>query len=120
MNNSFVKPDEVVELIKKRYEDKENNGEEINLDEISSEEIDNFVINSETERFNDLFNRVFNENILPNSENCNLDSEDGPINQICLEIITKIKNSFEKVDKLKLLNFFFKLIKELIIKEKEE
>ena len=120
MNNFFVKPNEIVELIKKRYEDKENNGEEINLDEISSEEIDNFVINSETERFNDLFNRVFNENIQPNSENCNLDSEDGPINQICLEIITKIKNSFEKVDKLKLLNFFFKLIKELIIKEKEE
>ena len=116
MNNFFVKPNEIVELIKKRYEDKENNGEEINLDEISSEEIDNFVINSETERFNDLFNRVFNENILPQSENCNLDS----INKICLEIITKIKNSFEKVDKLKLLNFFFNLIKELIIKEKEE
>ena len=57
MNNFFVKPNEIVELIKKRYEDKENNGEEINLDEISSEEIDNFVINSETERFNDLFNQ---------------------------------------------------------------
>ena len=42
MNNFFVRPNEIVKLIKKRYEDKENNGEEINLDEISSEEIDKF------------------------------------------------------------------------------
>ena len=119
MDNFFVKPNEIIELVKKRYEDKENNGEEIDIKEISSEEINNFVIKSETERFNDLFNRIFDENILP-TENCNYDSEDGPINEILLEIITKIKSSIEKVDKLKLLNFFFKLIKELIIKKEEE
>ena len=121
MDNFFVKPDEIVEIIKKRYEDKKNNGEEINLDEISSEEINNFVINSETDRFNDLFNRVFEENILSNeSENCNFDSEDGAVNEICLEIISKIKNNFAKIDKLKLLEFIFKLIKKLVIKEEEE
>ena len=119
MDNFFVKPNEIVEIIKKRYEDKTNNSEEINLEEISSEEINNFVINSETDRFNDLFNKVFEENILSN-ENCNFDSEDGAVNEICLEIISKIKSTFEKVDKLKLLNFFFKLIKELIIKKAEE
>ena len=119
MDNFFVKPNEIVEIIKKRYEDKKNNGEEINLEEISSEEINNFVINSETDRFNDLFNRVFNENLLSN-ENWNFDSEDGSVNEICLEIISKIKSSFEKVDKLKLLNFIFKLIKELIFKKEEE
>ena len=66
-----------------------------------------------------IYSTDFDENILP-TENCNYDSEDGPINEILLEIITKIKSSIEKVDKLKLLNFFFKLIKELIIKKEEE
>ena len=121
MDNFFVKPDEIVELIKNRYQNKKNNGEEINLEEISSEEINNFVINSETDRFNDLFNRVFEENILSNeNENCNFDSEDGAVNEICLDIISKIKNNFAKIDKLKLLEFIFKLIKKLVIKEEEE
>ena len=121
MDNFFVKPDEIVELVKKRYQNKKNNGEEINLEEISSEEINSFVINSETDRFNDLFNRVFEENILSNeNENCNFDSEDGTVNEVCLEIISKIKNNFAKIDKLKLLKFIFKLIKKLVIKEEEE
>ena len=119
MNNFFVKPNEIIELLKKRYEDKENNGEEIDLEEISSDEINNFVINSETERFKDLFNRIFEEDIL-SIENSNFVSEDGTVNEICLEIMSKIKSSFEKVDKLKLLNFFFKIIKELIIKQEEK
>ena len=119
MDNFFVKPNEIFELIKKRYEGKNNKSEEINLEEISSEEINNFVIKSETDRFKDLFNRIFEEEIL-STENCNFDSEDGSINEICLEIISKIKSSFEKVDKLKLLNFLFKLIKELIFKKEEE
>ena len=119
MDNFFVKPNEIVEIIKKRYEIKKNNREEIDLEEILSEEINNFVIESETERFNDLFNRVFNEEILPKSEKCNLDSEDGPINEVCSEIITKIKNSIKKIDKTKLLNIIFKLIKELIINKEE-
>ena len=120
MDNFFVRPNEITEIIKKRYEEKENNGKEMNLDEISEEEINNFVINSETERFNDLFNQVFNEKILPTEENYNLDLEDGNINEICLEIIAKIKSNLEKIDKVKLLNFIFKLIKELLIKQKEE
>ena len=122
MDNFFVKPDEIVEIIKKRYEDKKNNGEEINLDEISSEEINNFVINSETDRFNDLFNRVFKENILLNeneNEKYNFDSEDGAVNEICLEIISKIKNNLAKIDKKKLLEFIFKSIKKLVLKEEE-
>ena len=122
MDNFFVKPDEIVQLIKERYQDKKNNGEEINLEEISSEEINNFVINTETDRFNNLFNRVFEENILSNeneNEKCNFDSEDGAVNEICLEIISKIKNNFAKIDKTKLLEFIFKLIKKLVI-EKEE
>ena len=114
MDNFFVKPEEIKEIIRKRYEEK---NEEINLEEISSEEINNFVINCEIDRFNDLFDKVFEENKLSND---NFDSEDGAIDEICLEIVSKIKRSFEKVDKLKLLNLLFKLIKDLIIKKEEE
>ena len=122
MENFFVKPDEINDLIKKRFELSENDGEKMNIDNIPIEDINNFIIKKETERFNDLFNKVFEENILPTEEEVekNFDSEDGPINEICLEIIKKIKNNIEKLDKTKLLNFIFKIIKYLILKREEE
>ena len=116
MENFFVRPNEIVEILKKRYESKNNNNKEINIEEISSEEINNFVIKCEKERFHDLFNRVFEEEILP-IEDSNFDSEDGAVNEICLKIISEIKTAFEKLDKEKILKFCFKLIKELLIKE---
>ena len=116
MENFFVRPNEIVEILKKRYESKDNNNKEINIEEISSEEINNFVIKCEKERFHDLFNRVFEEEILP-IEDSNFDSEDGAVNEICLKIISEIKTAFEKLDKEKILKFCFKLIKELLIKE---
>ena len=116
MENFFVRPNEIVEIVKKRYESKNNNNEELNIEEISSEEINNFVIKCEKERFHDLFNRVFEEEILP-IEDSNFDSEDGAVNEICLKIISEIKTAFEKLDKEKILKFCFKLIKELLIKE---
>ena len=118
MENFFVRPNEITDILKRRYELKNNNGEELNFEEISEEEINNFVINSETDRFYDLFNKVFEEEILPN-ENPNIDSEDGPINEICLKIISEIKSAFEKLDKEKILKFCFKLIKELLINKEE-
>ena len=118
MENFFVRPDEIVEIVKKRYESKDNNNKEINIEEISSEEINNFVIKCEKERFHDLFNRVFEEEILP-IEDSNFDSEDGAVNEICLKIISEIKTAFEKLDKEKILKFCFKLIKELLIKNEE-
>ena len=122
MENFFVRPNEITDILKKRYEFKNNNGKELNIEEISEEEINNFVINCEKDRFYDLFNRVFEEEILP-IENSNIDSkdsedcEDGPINEICLKIISEIKSAFGKLDKEKLLKFCFKIISELINKE---
>ena len=116
MENFFVKPDEIVELIKKRYEYK--NDKEINIDDISSTEIDNFVINCEVDRFADLFNCVFEEEILPFEKST--DCEDGSIDVILLKIISSIKESFDKIDKEKLLKFLFKLITNLILKKEEE
>ena len=116
MENFFVKPDEIVELIKKRYEYKKD--KEINIDDISSTEIDNFVINCEVDRFADLFNRVFEEEILPFEKST--DCEDGSIDVILLKIISSIKESFDKIDKEKLLKFLSKLITNLILKKEEE
>ena len=114
MENFFITPHEVTELIQRKYENKNDN--QINMDYVSSEEINNFVINSEIERFNDLFNRVFEEEILPVEKS--IDCEDGA-NEICLKIVTTIKESFDKIDKEKLLKFLFKLITDLIFKKEE-
>ena len=115
MENFFVKPDEIVELLKKRIEKKNT---EINIDNISSDEIDNFVINCEVDRFADLFNHIFEEEILPFEKST--DCEDGSVDLILLKIISSIKESFNKIDKEKLLKFLFKLITNLIFKKEEE
>ena len=121
MENFFVTPDEIVDILKKRYEKRKNNGEEIDENKISSKEINEFIIEYELEKFYDLFTNVFddNEDILSINKENNLDSEDG-IKDICLEIVSRIKEKLEKVDKLKLLNFIFKLIKSLILKEEDD
>ena len=121
MENFFVAPDEIVDILKKRYEKRKNNGEEIDENKISSKEINEFIIEYELEKFYDLFTNVFddNEDILSINKENNLDSEDG-IKDICLEIVSRIKEKLEKVDKLKLLNFIFKLIKSLILKEEDD
>ena len=121
MEKFFVTPDEIVDILKKRYEKRKNNGEEVDENKISSKEINEFIIEYELEKFYDLFTNVFddNEDILSINKENNLDSEDG-IKDICLEIVSRIKEKLEKVDKLKLLNFIFKLIKSLILKEEDD
>ena len=116
MENFLVTPNEIDDIIKRRYEFKNNNDKELNVEEISKEEINNFVINCEKDRFYDLFNRVFEEEILPTE---NTDSEDGPVNEICLKIITEIKDTLKKLDKEKILKFCFKIIRELLLKKEE-
>ena len=118
MENLFVTPNEITDILKRRYELKNNKSEESNIEEISEEEINNFVINCEKDRFYDLFNKVFEEEILP-IENSNVDSEDGPVNEICLKIISEIRSTFEKLDKEKILKFCFKIIKELLLNKEE-
>ena len=114
MNNFFISPEETIELISKRYKNKNNDSD---ISNITEEEINNFVINCETERFNDIFNRVFDEDLLPIEKVG--DCEDGSANEICLKIVASIKNYFEKIDKEKLLKFLFKLISDLIVKKED-
>ena len=83
MENFFVSPEEIIELLKKRIKDK---NEEMDINNISQVEIDNFVVECEVDRFNDLFNQIFEEEILPFDKP--KDYVDGPINEICLNIIS--------------------------------
>ena len=115
MENVFISPEEIIELLKKRIK---NKNEEMNINNISQGEIDNFVVECEVDRFNDLFNQIFEEEILPFDKS--KDCEDGAINEICFKIVSNIKESLEKIDKKKLLKFLFNLIAKLILENKEE
>ena len=110
--NIFIEPDDIVEILKKRYKKKK---ECENIDNITREDIDNFIIEAEIDKFNELFNNVFEEELLPFEKK--EDFEDGPMNEICLKIVESIRESFEKVDKEKLLKILFKLISKLVFKE---
>lgn len=121
MENFAFTPQEIVSILKKRYEIAKNNGEEIKEEDISKKEIESFIVEYELKKFNILFNNVFSdfEDIFEiDNGGDHLDSEDG-VGEIYLEIVNKIKENFQKVDKAKLLRFVFKLISKLVFKEEE-
>ena len=55
----FVTPNELTEIIKKRFEKEKNNGEEIDEDKITAEDINKFIIGCEIEKFCELFDKIF-------------------------------------------------------------
>ena len=120
----FVTLNELTEIIKKRFEKEKNNGEEIDEDKITAEDINKFIIGCEIEKFCELFDKIFSsrkENILYiEEEEDYFDLEDGAISDICQEIVLGVKKKLQEVDKLKILNLFFKLPKELFIKNNGE
>ena len=123
----FVTLNELTEILKKRFEKEKNNGEEINEEEIKAEDINKFIIGCEIEKFCELFDKIFStrkENILYTEEEEEeediFDLEDGAISDICQEIVLRIKKKLQEVDKVKILNFIFKLIKELVTKNDGE
>ena len=120
----FITLNELTEIIKKRFEKEKNNGEEIDEDKITAEDINKFIIGCEIEKFCELFDKIFSsrkENILYiEEEEDYFDLEDGAISDICQEIVLGVKKKLQEVDKLKILNLFFKLPKELFIKNDGE
>ena len=121
MENFAFSPEEIVSILKKRYELAKNNAEEMKEEDISKKEINNFIVEYELKRFYSLFNNAFSdfENIFETDDGSDhLDSEDG-VGEVCLEIVNKIKENFQKLDKAKLLRFIFKLISKLMFKEEE-
>ena len=111
----LLKPEEIVEILKKRYIDRNQvDGKSIKEDEINPEDINELIINKETEKFLELFEKVF----VPDEELEEVDSEDGFILDLCSQIVTRIKEKLTKVasgDKSQLLNFFFKFVKDIFV-----
>ena len=111
----LLKPEEIVKILKKRYIDRNQvDGKSIKEDEINPEDINELIINKETEKFLKLFEKVF----VPDEELEEVDSEDGFILDLCSQIATRIKEKLAKVasaDKSQLLNFFFKFVKDIFV-----
>ena len=111
----LLKPEEIVEILKKRYvEINQVDGKSINENEVTPEDINELIINKETEKFLELFEKMFSEE---NEELEGADSEDGFIIDLCSQIAIRIKEKLTKLastDKTRLLNFIFKFIKDIV------
>ena len=111
----LLKPEEIVEILKKRYvEINQVDGKSINENEVTPEDINELIINKETEKFLELFEKMFSEE---NEELEGADSEDGFIIDLCSQIAIRIKEKLTELastDKTRLLNFIFKFIKDIV------
>ena len=111
----LLKSEEIVEILKKRYvEINQVDGKSINENEVTPEDINELIINKETEKFLELFEKIFSEE---NEELEGADSEDGFIIDLCSQIAIRIKEKLTKLastDKTRLLNFIFKFIKDIV------
>ena len=111
----LLKPEEIVEILKKRYIDRNQvDGKSIKKDEINPEDINELIINNETEKFLELFEKVF----VPDEELEEVDSEDSFILDLCSQIATRIKEkltTLASADKSQLLNFIFKFVKDIFV-----
>ena len=110
----LLKPEEIVEILKKRYIDlNQVDGKSISKNEISPEDINELIINSVTEKFLELFGKVFSEE----KGELEGDSEDSFILDVCSQIAIRIKEKLTKpasADKSQLLTFIFKFVKDIV------
>ena len=98
---------EVYQIIKKRkLETDQADGKKI-----EEEDINELIIENETEKFFELFEKVFS------NEEEQLDSEDGLVQDLFNGIVVRIKEKLTKLkssNKSQILNFIFKYLKDLI------
>ena len=113
-----ITAEDIAEILEKKY-NIQNPFKSI--EGLTKADINNIIIETEISKFNKTFNRIFEENLLPEEEEEGReDSEDGPINEIGIKVIEAIKESFQKIDKEKLLKLLFKLITKLVFGNSEE
>ena len=102
MSSNIITKEEIYEILKKRKQEKDKD----NIDGSSSIEddnIDDLIINSETEKFFEIFEKAFSS-----EEEEQLDSEDGLVQDIFSGIISKIREKLKLFNKTQVLNFIFK------------
>ena len=115
-----LKPEEVIEVLQKRYiKVKEKEGIIITKNDIKEEEvfeINEMIINNEIEKFLELFDLVFSEE--EEGEEAFSDCEDGLLRDICSKVAERIKTRLEQVNKAELLKFLLNFVKKIFIDKK--
>ena len=114
MGTMLITFDDILEVLQKKcmLENSCNS-----IDDLTKAEIESFILKSEITRFSDIFNNLFENEILPLEKKG--DCVDGKADEICIKIIESIKESLRKVDKEKLLRVLFKLISKIIFSDSE-
>ena len=115
MGTMLITFDDILEVLQKKCMLK-NSCNSIN--DLTKDEIESFILESEITRFSDIFNNLFENEILPVEKNT--DSVDGIGEEICIKIVESIKESLKKVNKEKLLRVLFKLISRIIFSDIED
>ena len=106
--------DDILEVLQKKCM-LENSSESI--DDLTKTQIESFILESEIARFSDIFNNLFENEILPIEKNT--DFTDGKGEEICIKIVESIKNSLKKIDKKKLLKVLINLISKIVLSDIE-
>ena len=100
MSNHIITREELYQTLRKRKPktDQVDCGHSI-----EDENLNELIINNETEKFFELFEKVFSLE----EEEEHLDSEDGLVQDIFNRIVLNIKEKIKSVNKSKILSFIF-------------
>ena len=107
MSDLLIRKGELYQIIKKRKLETD----QVDGKKIEEEDINELIIQNETEKFIELFDKVFSD------EEEQLDSEDGLVQDLFTGIVLRIKEKLAKLgssNKSQLLNFIFKFVKDVI------
>ena len=107
MSDLLITKGELYQIIKKRKLETD----QVDGKKREEEDINELIIQNETEKFIELFDKVFSD------EEEQLDSEDGLVQDLFTGIVLKIKEKLAKLgssNKSQLLNFIFKFVKDVI------
>lgn len=115
MGTMLITFDDILEVLRKKCMQKNSSD---SIDDLTKAEIESFILESEIERFSDIFNNLFENEILPVEKNT--DCVDGKSEEILIKIVESIKESLKKIDKEKLLRVLFKLISKIIFSDIED
>ena len=114
MGTMLITFDDILEVLRKKCMQKNSSD---SIDDLTKAEIESFILESEIARFSDIFNNLFENEILPIEKNT--DFTDGKGEEICIKIVESIKNSLKKIDKEKLLKVLINLISKIVLSDIE-
>ena len=101
MSNHIITREELYQTLWKRRP----KTDQIDGHSIKDEDFNKLIINNKTEKFLELFEKVFSSE--EEEEEEHLDSEDGLVQDIFNRIVLNIKEKIKSVNKSKILSFIF-------------